>query len=445
MNFLRRSLFVFAHSLGQFDFYPVYQRLMKNQWKSLEELRAEQDKQLRYMIEYCNDNVPFYHTLFKNLGIRPDTIKTVDDLQKLPILTKETIKENWDALKPVNLNRMRYREDATGGSTGTPMKYRLSSNDRFLGGALLYRGWGYAGYNLSDRMVFLAGSSLDTGTKNGLIKKAHEYTRNLRKLSSFEMGEQELRSYAALIAKWNPLFIRGYPSSISFFCEWLDEEKIKLPSPKAIFTTSEKNYPVMREKISAYFKAPVFDGYGLNDGGLSAYECKEHAGLHVDTERSIMELIDDTGAVIESGEGTILATSLQNFAMPFLRYDTGDIATLIGESCTCGRAYPLLSEIVGRSVDILITPEGTRVHGWFFLYILWEHGEGIKEYQIVQETIHEINIKIVKEVGFNEEKLELIKKNILSKSPNWRITFNFVDKIMRTDAGKFKFIINKLM
>ena len=102
------------------------------------------------------------------------------------------------------------------------------------------------------------------------------------------------------------------------------------------------------------------------------------------------------------------------------------------------------SEIVGRTVDILITPEGTKVHGWFFLYIFWEHGEGIKEYQVVQQTINKIQINIVKEDAFKEEKLEIIKQVILSKSPNWKITFNFVNEIKGTGAGKYKFIINKI-
>ena len=439
-----KPLFILAHQLIDRSFYPTYKRLMKNQWKPLIDLKGEQEKQLRFMVQYCNDNVPFYHSLFKSLGIRPEDIKTVDDLQKLPVLTKEMIKDNWDALKPVNLNNIRYRERSTGGSTGAPMKYRISSNDRFLGGALMYRGWGYGGFQLGDKMVFLAGSSLDVGTKSQLTTKAHEIARNLRKLSSFNMGDDEMRSYAMLITKWKPKFIRGYPSSISQFCEWLEDEKIMLPSPKAIFTTSEKNFPEMREKISGYFKAPVFDGYGLNDGGVSAYECGEHTGLHIDTERSVMELIDQNGNTIESGEGTILATSLHNFAMPFLRYNTGDLATLVGDPCTCGRAYPLLSEIVGRTVDVLVTPEGTKVHGWFFLYIFWEHGEGVREYQVIQKTIDDIQIKIVKEENFNEEELEKIKKIITSKSPNWRVNFIFVDEIKRTDSGKFKFIINEL-
>jgi len=443
-NCFQHSLFVLAHSLGQPDFYPVYKRLLKNQWKPLAELKAEQDTQLRRMVHFCYDNVPYYHTLFQNQRIKPETIKTTNDLKKIPVLTKEIIKANWEELKPVNLNRIRFQMHSTGGSTGTPMKYRVSSNDRFLAGALLYRGWGYAGYKLSDKMVFLAGSSLDIGTKVELVKKAHEYTRNIRKLSSFNMGEKEMQSYAGVLNTFQPKYIRGYASSIYFFAQWLEENNIRIPFPNAVFTTAEKLYPPMRETIGRVFNCEVFDGYGLFDGGVSAYECPEHSGLHIDSERSVMELIDEGGNVIESGEGTILATSLHNFAMPFLRYDTGDIATRAEDPCSCGRAYPLLSEIVGRSVDVLITPEGTKVHGWFFLYIFWEHGEGIKEYQVVQETINEIKIKIVKEEKFNEQKLDIIRKIILSKSPDWNISFNFVDEIKRTKSGKYKFIINEV-
>jgi len=442
---LNKQLFILAHQIGDASFYSTYKSLVKNQWRPYKELKEEQEKQLRIIICYCYENVPYYRKLFNNLRINPDAIKTVEDLQKLPVLTKQTIKENWDALKPVNLNRIHYHERATGGSTGTPFKYRISSNDRFLSGALLYRGWGYAGYNLSDRMVFLAGSSLDTGTKSGLEKKVHEYLRNIRKLSSFNMGDLEMKSYATLIREWKPMFIRGYPSSISQFCEWLENENISLPSPKAILTTSEKNYPIMREKISSYFKAPVFDGYGLGDGGVSAFECEEHTGLHIDMEKSVMELVDERGDVIESGEGTILATSLHNFAMPFLRYDTGDIAVIANESCTCGRAYPILNEIIGRSVDILITPEGTKVHGWFFLYIFWEYGVGIKEYQVVQETLEKIIIKIVPEDGFDEKQLDRIREVVAERSPGWDIEVKYVDTIARTGSGKYKFIINELV
>jgi phenylacetate-CoA ligase len=200
----------------------------------------------------------------------------------------------------------------------------------------------------------------------------------------------------------------------------------------------------MREKIGTVFSCDVYDAYGLNDGGLGAYECSEHSGLHIDTERAVMEVVDENGNQLESGEGEILATSLYNFAMPFIRYDTGDLGHIIDDVCSCGRGYKLLKEVVGRSVDVLVTPEGKNVHGWFFLYIFWEHCEGVKEYQVVQKKLDTIVIKIVPEDDFDENQLDKIREIVRERSEGWNVEFKFVDAIERTGAGKYKFIINNL-
>ncbi|HAU30909.1 MAG TPA: capsular biosynthesis protein [Desulfotomaculum sp.] len=441
---LSKSIFILAHQIGDRNFYPTYKKLVQNQRKSYEELKEEQEKQLRVMINFAYNNVPYYHNLFDDLKLNSDDIKKIRDLKKLPILTKEIIKQNWEDFKPINLNKMKYYEGATGGSTGTPLKYRLLKFDRFLAGALLYRGWGYAGFELGDKMAFLAGASLDVGTKSYLEKRAHEVARNIRKISSFDMGEKEMKQYVGMINSFKPKFLRGYASSIYFFAEWIEENKIDIYQPIAVFTTAEKLYPNMREKIGKVFNCDVYDAYGLNDGGLGAYECSEHSGLHIDTERSIMEVVDKDGNQIKEGEGEILATSLYNYAMPFIRYDTGDLGYIINDVCGCGRGHRLLKELVGRSVDVLVTPEGKNVHGWFFLFIFWEYCKGIKEYQVVQEKLDKIVIKIVPEEDFDKKQLDKIKEIVKGRSEGWNIEFKFVDKIERTKAGKYKFIINNV-
>ena len=145
-----KQLFIAAHQVGNRNFYPTYKKVMENQWKTYDELKEDQEKQLRYLINFVFRNVPYYHKLFDDLKLSLDDIKKIEDLEKLPILTKDIIKHNWDDFKPVNLSTMKYSEIATGGSTGTPFNYRQSKYDRFFGGALLYRGWGYAGYELGD-------------------------------------------------------------------------------------------------------------------------------------------------------------------------------------------------------------------------------------------------------------------------------------------------------
>lgn len=438
-----KCLFILAHQSGDTSFYPTYNKLVQNQWKSYSELKRDQEKKLRYLIGFVYNNVPYYHSIFRSLDLMPDDIQMIGDLQKLPILTKQIIKEHWEEFKPVNLASMKYYTQATGGSTGTPMRYRLSKHDRFLGGALLYRGWGYGGFDLGDKMVFLAGSSLDVGTKSRFNTKIHETVRNIRKLSSFDMGQSEMRKYAGVLKKFQPKFIRGYASSIYFFAQWLDEHQVSTPPIDAVFTTAEKLFPHMRKTIGDVFNCDVYDTYGLNDGGVSAYECSEHTGLHADTERSIMEVVTDDGIAVEQGEGRILATSLNNHAMPFLRYDTGDKGFLVNEPCPCGRGYPLLREILGRQQEMLITPEGKHIHGEFFTHIFWEIPH-VREFQIVQVALERLVIKIVPEPAFDEECLRGVQDIIHSRSPEWDVEFKLVDVIDRSRAGKYKFVINEV-
>ena len=127
--------------------------------------------------------------------------------------------------------------------------------------------------------------------------------------------------------------------------------------------------------------------------------------------------------------------------MPFLRYDTGDDGNLLDTPCTCGRGYKLLKEVNGRTVDVLVTPEGKSIHGWFFLYIFWEQ-QGIAEYQVIQETLEKIVIKIVPDESFDERQLDRIRRVVRSRSERWNLEFRIVDHIERTGSGKYKFIKN---
>lgn len=440
---LSKELFIFAHQMGDKRFYSAYKELLQSQWKPHPEQKYDQESQLRHLIHFAYDNVPYYHKLFARLQLSPFDISNVKDLEKLPILTKEIIKDNWQDFKPANLDTMKYYEISTGGSTGTPLRYRLFKYDRFLSGAMLYRGWGYAGYELGDKMVILAGASLKVGPKPNLIQKAHEISRNIRKLSSFDMSEEEMYSYVKVINSYKPRFIRGYSSSIYFFSKWIADNNLLIHKPLAVFTTAEKLYPHMRVMIKDVFDCEVYDGYGLNDGGVGAYECSEHSGLHIDMERSVMEVVDEDGHQLNEGMGRILATSLYNYAMPFIRYDTGDIGHIILENCNCGRGSKLLKEIVGRSVDILITPEGKHIHGEFFTHIFWEIPH-VKEFQIKQAQIDRLVFNIIPEPDFDEANLERIRKAIKVRSSGWKIDFHLVDTIERTHAGKHKFVINEL-
>lgn len=288
-------------------------------------------------------------------------------------------------------------------------------------------------------MVFLAGSSLGLNYKNTLVRKAHELLRNIKRLSSFDMSEEEIGYFVKTINAFKPKFIRGYASSIYFFAQWIEQNRIEIHSPVAVLTTAEKLLPIMREKIETVFNTEVFDGYGLNDGGVSAFELANHSGYRIDTERSILEIVDENGKVTKNGTGKIIATSLLNGAFPFIRYDTGDLGSITVND----KGEEILTEIKGRQQEMLFSPEGKYIHGEFFTHIFWEIPY-VEKFQVVQNKIEEIEIKIIPEPGFEKGNLEKISKIINDRSPQWKVNYELVDVIDTTQAGKYRFIINNL-
>jgi len=419
-----------------------YNNAQKTQWQSFEWLKKQQEKQLRELVSFAYENVPYYTKLFNQLGIKPNDIAVIKDLERLPMLTKRIIRDNWQYSTPRNITRLNYMTSSTGGSTGEPLKYRTSIKDYERGVSLLYRGLGYGGYKFGDKVAVIAGSSLIPNTKSEMKRKVQDFFLNFRHYSSFEMSDENFFRYFHHINRWKPIFFRGYVSSIYLFAKYIHDNNLRLNfQPKAIFTTAEKLFDKQRVLIEKVFGIKVFDNYGLNDGGISAYECEQHCGMHIDMERAILEVVDGEGKQIINQEGKILATSLYNYALPFIRYETGDLGIMSDSTCACGRKMPLLTEISGRVTDFLKlnnvfigSPVLTVLMGRF----------DIEQYQIIQENSNSITCKIVKGKTYTKKDEKFIIDSFYSHVGKINIDFNYVDSIPTTKGSKHKFIINKL-
>jgi phenylacetate-CoA ligase len=332
----------------------MYRSFMVSQYESLEARTARQDQRLTALLSYAEQTVPYYKQLFADAGIHAGDIQGASNLYVLPTLTRSMIRENQDAFYPETRDAMRFVPGSTGGSTGQPLRYRMSPDDYDSGVALMYRSWGYGGFRSGDSMVIVAGGSLMSSSP-GVVDRARDLVTNRRSLSSYGMTAQRMSSYAEVIAKWQPMFVRGYATSLLALSRFaLDRGIGPYSSIRAAFSTAESLTPSARSVIQQAFNCDVFDGYGLNDGGVSANECAEHSGYHVDLERAVLEVVDEAGRPVVGRPGRILATSLLNRAMPFVRYDTGDIGIMTSETCRCGRTGPLLSTILGRQTDLLV-------------------------------------------------------------------------------------------
>lgn len=420
----------------------------KTQWWKPKELEEYQNKRLRALIKHAYKNVSYYHNLFKSLNLYPDDIKTMNDLSKLPILTKDIIRKNYSIFLAKNFGNLKTIECATSGTTGLAFKYYCDMSSQSALRAFGLRGWGFAGYHVGDKMVTIAGSALIP--KNIiLLKKIIFFAQRNLALSSYNMDTNCLDAYTQKIIKFSPKLVRGYPSSIVLLANYLEQNDIKKIKPKAVLTTGESLLPYQRNKIESTFECEIFDGYGCADGGSSAYECTQHKGYHISVERSIHEFIRNNENVSAGEPGYITLTDLYNYAMPFIRYNSGDVGIPSNERCPCGRGLPLMDSIEGRITDYLIKKDGSLISG-MPLTDIFEDIEAKKEnkilqYQIIQETKERIVVKIVKGINYNHEDEGYIVRKIRGHIGfEVKIDINYVDEIPTTKANKMRFIISKV-
>lgn len=404
-------------------------------------MESQQEEALKSVISFCFDYVPYYQRLFKSLHLTRIDFKTINDLEKLPILTKDQIKSEWESFIPVNIDT-KFINGSTGGSTGTPLKYRLSQECYERGIALLYRGWGLAGYRLGDKLAVIAGGSL-VSNKGMVMKQAKSIIMNFHSYSSYGMDSETLDNYLMHMNKWQPTFLRGYASSLYLLAKHAEANAWKMTfCLNGIFSTAEVLTIKQRELIEKVFRVKVFDNYGLNDGGVSAYECDEHHGMHIDTERAILQTVDDSGMAVKGRTGKIIATSLYNFAMPFIRYDTGDLGFIDDtNTCPCGNKRPLLMQVFGRTTDYLKL--NNKTIGSPVLTILMGKVD-LEYYQIVQKGLDEIDIRYAKTSLLDGNDEDLIKKSFFEHVGPIRINFNRIEPGDLLAENKHKFIINEV-
>jgi phenylacetate-CoA ligase len=422
-----------------------YYNFMKNyKFESYKNLRRYQEEKLHELIQFCYYNVPYYNKLFNKLNLKIKDINSIEDLQKLPILTKKIIRNNQKIFIPNNIKKNKYSNCSTGGSTGFPLQYRISKEDQTLCKAIKYLNWEYVGYKLGDKIAIIAGSRLFPSLGSKYRDQIRAYLMNSKIYSSFDLNYEYSNKILADLNKFKPKFIRGYASSIYLFSKFLKDNNLRIAfQTKGIFTTSEVLLKYQRKTIEEVFNCEVFDQYGLNDGGVSAYECKNHNGLHIDMFRSILEIVDEEGNQLNpEEEGRILATSLYNYAMPFIRYETGDLGILSDEKCECGRNLPLLKKVIGRTTDYLKFSNDAII-GSPILTVLFGKFD-IIQYQIIQKEIDKLLIYIIKGEKYSIDNENEIKKILCSHAGKIDIEFRYVNRITPTKAGKWKFILREL-
>lgn len=407
-----------------------------NAWKSEEELKKIQNKKLRAIIKHAYTNVKFYHDRFREKGLYPDDIKTTKDLKKLPIISKEDVIKKPDDFISKNIEIDNCIKKTSSGSTGTPFTIYFDKIGNAHDIAINYRALLENGLNFTDTILEI------THPKN--FPKKEEWFQKLgilRKFraSLFDSNEMVIKK----ITDSNPKIVIGYPSVFYFLAEYINKNKIKIKPFKRIFTSSEVLSIPKRKTIKETFGCDVIDLYGCVEFRRLAWECYRHEGYHMDVDYAAIEIVIDNETV-ENESGSIVVTSLHNYAMPLLRYKNGDLAKSSKHKCTCGRGLPLLEVIIGRSDDVIILPSGKKISP-LRLYLA-KTIEGVKYYRVIQEKRHLIIVQVVKNSLFSETSLKKIQNQlkIACLNEDVEIKVKFVDEIPRENTGKLRTVISKV-
>lgn len=423
--------------MGIFNAYRLLRQARNNQWLSLSELQELQAKRLRAIVKHAYDNTEFYHRKFRDADVRPEDIKTVEDLKKVPITTKQELREYSTTsmiARGVDLDKCLITE--TSGSTGIPTKvvYDPPAND--FSKAINLRSHMENGLTFTSRWAIIADPH--HFPRPTLFQKLGILSPNW--ISAFEPVEKQLE----FLQKFKPEILSGYASSIQILAKKIKEERITDISPKTVITTSELLTPSARSLIDSVFNLKMIDHFGCVELNRTAWECSEHAGYHIDVDAVVMEFIANGEAVSPGERGNIVYTGLYNYAMPLIRYNIEDVGVPSDDSCPCGRGLPLMKLIEGRSDSFMCNPEGE-----IFSPIIWtlimRKIPGVGQFKAIQERRDFIRVQIVKGEEFTDATANHVIHDVKEvMGEDMLVDIEIVEEIPRESSGKIRCAVSKV-
>ena len=425
---------------------------------SRDELVSIQNEKLKKLVRHCYDKVPYYTKVFKRLGIKPEEINCAKDLARLPVLTKQIIRDNYDDLFPIDVDTKRVIRCSTGGSTGTPLSFCKDAKEWSGQKAATLRAWEWYGLNLGDRIFSLGGNSI-------VKKKKHLSPKNLYdtvimrnyKHSSADVTDDGMQSHYDSLMRLKPKAIRGYGSSLYIFARFIERNNLPVCPIHVILTTGEVLVPEYRRKIEEVFKAPVYDEYGAGDGGILSHECTMRNGLHIEEALCLIEITDKDGNILPDGQpGFVTTTDLENYVFPFLRYQVGDMAYIKEALCPCGRGSRLFGEVLGRAGRLVYNKQGVPISPTMLPIMLYPDLDyhklenqtlynKIDRFQIRQDKAGDIQVllKMKDKKDEDAEQYAFIVTNYENHFVGSAVTLSFVDEIPTLPSGKEDYCVSE--
>jgi phenylacetate-CoA ligase len=423
--------------------------LLSMQFVSREKELTARKQKLEKLLVHCFLNVPYYTQSFSKLGINNISDIDVTLIERLPILTKNDIKDNFDLLTSIDINNRKTYKNSTGGSTGEPLVVLQDKDYSDWSEALTSVFHGYAGYNFGNKVLYLWGSERDSlyGNETFLVSLKRKY-RNEKWLNTFKLDNDLIERYLLEIDRWSPDLIIGYADSLFAIAKYAINNKIKLKGRFKVVSSAGTLFPEYRKAIESVFRGNVYNRYGTRELGNIAFECEQHDGLHISMSTHHVEILSDDGHTLTEGEnGNIVVTTLTNYSMPLLRYKVGDMGVLTKKECRCGRSTDRIVDISGRSSD-MIKINGGIISPFFIIHLFGvvHNPQWLEKFQVIQKSEKIFFVKLV--INNDFDKTKVIRETVpitkdLEKvlGPDVNINYTVVDEIQNTESGKYRYVV----
>ena len=403
-----------------------------------------QNERLQKLIQHAFENVPYYHRTFVERGLKPEDVRTVADLRKLPFLTREDIRSHSGEMTARNIAPRTTYISNTGGTTGEPLSLRINNSAYGTEWAFMLDQWARIGYDASCRKVGLREFGYD-----GKAGWHYDPIYNELRLSPMLLNDDSVQGFVDATRRFGATFMFGYPSAITIFAQCLKRRALSIDGLAGILAGSENLHDWQRDLFNSVFDCRVFSWYGQTEKVILAGECEQSSLYHVYPQYGCTELVAEDGSVINQPgvSGELVGTGFLNSAMPLIRYRTGDYAAYAEGPCPCGRAYALIAGIEGRrKQEVFVGKDGRLIPATaFFASSVWEIFTNVRAYQFEQAEPGCAVLKVVPAGAYGAEDAQRLMTTMKGCGSEFlSFTVVRVAEIQRTPRGKIPFLIQKI-
>ena len=412
-----------------------YRAFAEAQWWDRARLVDLQNRRLQETLRAAYRETRFYGDLYEGADIDLRDIQAVSDLPKLPIVTKDLLREaSIDSFNRKPKGRVHALH--TSGSTGKPLKVVVDEETMSISRALMMLRATFSGWRPGE-------SYLQTGVspKRGLVKAVKDWLLRVTYVSAFDLSDRALDRCLDIIERQSHRYVMGYAASLYMLASRAREVGFNWQLRGAV-SWGDNLFPHYRSTIEQQFRCRVTDTYGCGEGIQVSAQC-EHGAYHIFMPHVVVEYVRDGQPVAPGELGEVLLTRLNPGVMPLIRYSIGDVARGdTSTSCPCGRGLATMRSIEGRSTDIVVTPCGNRLIVHFFTGI-FEYAKSISTFQVLQSERDSITVKVVPRGQFDSQEWAGICDEIREKGGgDLKINLELVDEIPLTASNKRRFVIS---